>query len=88
MENELYIVGRLITKFESIPHFLDGSIPTGLDAFPGKFCKNERVDPDELFEKLDVSGLAELDELLKEFDEERSAEIFERDKSLEYLGIN
>ncbi|GHT36747.1 hypothetical protein AGMMS49593_02360 [Endomicrobiia bacterium] len=78
----------LLTELESIPNPTDSSIPTGLDAFPGKFCKNKCADPDELFEKLDVSGLAELDELLKEFDEERSAKIFEPDESPEYFGEN
>ncbi|GHT48464.1 hypothetical protein AGMMS49936_10960 [Endomicrobiia bacterium] len=75
-------------KLESIPHFLNRSISTGLDAFPEKFCKNKCADHDELFERLDVSGLAELDELLKKFDEERSAKIFETDESPKYLGIN
>ncbi|GHT43953.1 hypothetical protein AGMMS49921_13000 [Endomicrobiia bacterium] len=54
----------MITKFESIPHFLDRSIPTGLGEFSEKFCKNERVDPDEIFVKLDVNGLVETDCLL------------------------
>ncbi|GHT49198.1 hypothetical protein AGMMS49936_11820 [Endomicrobiia bacterium] len=58
---KLYVGGRLLTELESIPNPTDSSIPTGLDAFPEKFCKNKCVDRDELFVKLDVSGLGELD---------------------------
>ncbi|GHT47280.1 hypothetical protein AGMMS49936_07710 [Endomicrobiia bacterium] len=85
---KLYVGGRLFTELESIPNPTDSSIPTGLDVFPEKFCKNKCVDRDELFVNLDVSGLAELDELFKKFDEERSAKIFEPDESPEYFGVH